>query len=177
MARFRDTLRHIRDDLRGAVSAEFGVLVPVLLFLFLGSIEVVNLVRVERKLVVAAQTAANLATLQASITAADVADVFRAAELVMQPFDAAPMAGALASVRYAEPDGTPSVDWQDSLRGGTVPEPAAQAVGLGLPGESVVIVRLTYAYRPLLSGLVIGEVDLDERAFARPRRSGFVALN
>ncbi len=174
MGRF---LKRLAADCRAAASSEFAVLAPVLLFLFVGSLEAVNLVRVERKLVNAAQTAANLATLEAEITPAGVADVFRAAELVMEPFAATPLTGAIASVRYDEDDGAAATDWQDGLRGGTLPEAADLAGGLGLPGESVVIVRLAYTYRPVLSGMMFGESQLVETAFARPRRAAFVSLN
>lgn len=175
--RIRALLRRLMRDCRAAASSEFAVLAPVLLLLFVGSLETVNLVRVERKLVSAAQTAANLATLESEITTIGLDDVFRAAELVMEPFAAQPMTGAIASVHYDADDGTAATDWQDSMRGGAMPDAATLADGLGLPGESVVIVRLTYAYRPVLSGLVFGEASLVETAFARPRRAAFVSLN
>ncbi|MBF0356874.1 MAG: hypothetical protein HQL43_16730, partial [Alphaproteobacteria bacterium] len=46
-----------------------------------------------------------------------------------------------------------------------------QAVGMGQPGEGIVISYLTYSYTPLFGTIITNTVNLDEMSFSRPRRS------
>src|SRR3546814_14824736 len=51
----------LRDE-RGNAAVEFAFVLPILLTLFIGVVEGTNLLRLERKVVAAAQTAADLVT-------------------------------------------------------------------------------------------------------------------
>jgi len=161
----------------GSVAIEFALALPVLLTVLFGMVELTNALQVGRKLVSATQSVADLLTQEASVNDARLADIFTAAEQVVLPFPAAALKVGVASVRFDSVGGAPIVDWQASRRGGAVATPGARSAGLGLPGESVVIVDASYDYTPVFGAFVLGSLRFSETAVARPRRSPTIARN
>ena len=100
-----------------------------------------------------------------------LADIFAAADLEIQPFITNGLSVGVTSVVFDPDDGVAAVDWNEGLRGGTVPGATGLAAGLGPPGDSVVIARATYQYVPIFGEFVFGTIQLEETAFAHPRRS------
>lgn len=160
---------------RGAALSEFVLIVPAMVLMLTGVVEVTSLLRLDRKLQNAAYATADLATQSPNLSDARLADIFTASDLVVQPFAAGGLAIGIVSVVYDPDDGVPAVDWNESLRGGTVPDATVTAAGLGPPGDSVVIVRATYQYVPIFGDYVFGTINLSETAIARPRRSAVVS--
>jgi len=170
-------LRRLRRCRRGSAMVEFVLVVPALVLLFGGVIEATNLLRLDRKLQNAAHATADLITQNPTLSNAQLANILTAADLVMQPFAPDGLALGISSVVFDPDDGDPQVDWTESQRGGDVPDAETLAAGLGPPGQSVVIVRATYQYTPVLGDLIFGSIPLEEKAFTRPRRSSTVVRN
>ena len=166
-ARIADCLRCTR----GTAMTEFILIVPMMTLMLTGVMEVTGLLQLDRKLQNAAYATADLATQNPKLNNTRLADIFTAADLVVQPYVNSGLAVGIASVVFDPDTGNPSVDWTESLRGGSVPEAATLAVGMGAPGESVVVVRANYTYTTLFGDFVFSGLDLEEVAFARPRRS------
>jgi len=167
-------IRHILRDERGTAVVEGAFVLPIMLVLFIGSVEVTNVLRLDRKVVSAAQTAADLVTQRREVSDAQLDDILTAAELIFDPFAPAGHSVGIVSVRYDPDDGTPSVDWTKSKNGGSVPNAVALAAGLGSPGEGVVVVRVTYNYTPIFFDFIMSSTTIEETAVLRPRRSSFV---
>src|SRR3546814_17309621 len=70
----------LRDE-RGNAMVEFAFVLPILLTLFIGVVEGTNLLRLERKVVAAAQTAADLINQRRSVNNAELDDNLTAAEI------------------------------------------------------------------------------------------------
>ena len=167
-------IRHIACDRRGNATVDFAFLLPMMLMLFIGVVEITNLLRLDRKVVAAAQTAADLITQEREVSAAQLTDILRASELVLEPFSAADHTVGVVAVRYDEDTGAPTVDWQESKNGGTIPDALTLAQNMGPPGEGIVIVRVTYNYSPVFFEFVMGDTSVEETSIMRPRRSQFV---
>lgn len=166
--------RKFAGDKGGNATVDFAFLLPIMLMLFVGVVEVTNLLRLDRKVVASAQTTADLITQQRSVTSGDVTDILRAAELVLEPFPTTSHAVGIAAVRFDDDTGAPILDWQESKNGGSVPNALTLAQNMGAPGEGVVIVRVTYNYSPVFFDFVISETSLEEISILRPRRSSIV---
>lgn len=169
-----EKLLHCLRCRRGSAMTEFVLILPMMALLFAGTVEATRLLRLDRKLQSAAYATADLITQKPSIDNGRMADVLFAADLVMEPFVVDGLTVGVSSVVFDEVDGTPAIDWIESHRGGAVPNALTQAVGMGPPGDSVVIVRATYDYVPMFGDLVFGTIALEELAFARPRRSATI---
>jgi len=160
---------------RGAAMTEFVLIVPMMALMLAGAVEVTGLLRLDRKLQNAAYATADLSTQRPNLSDTRLADIFAAADLVIQPYIDQDLSIGISSVVFDPDDGSASVDWSESLRGGTVPDATEKAVGMGPPGDSVVVVRASYTYKPVFGTFVFGEIALEEIAFARPRRSSSIA--
>lgn len=163
----------LRDE-RGNAMVEFAFVLPILLTLFIGVVEGTNLLRLERKVVAAAQTAADLITQRRSVNNAELDDILKAAELIFDPFPAAPHSVGVVGVRYDADTGDPEVDWSAGKNGGSIPDAVSLAEGLGAPGEGIVLVRVTYDYSPVFFDFIVDATSIEQTAILRPRRSSFV---
>jgi len=163
----------MRDD-RGTAVVDFAFVLPILLLLLIGVIEVTNLLSIDRKVVAAAQTTADLVSQRREVDNGQLNDYLRAAELIFEPYPASAVKVGIVGVRYNANSGAPEVDWTKSKNGGSVPNALTVAQGLGGPGEGVVVVRASYAYTPLFLDFIFGATEIEETAVLRPRRSQYV---
>lgn len=160
----------------GIAAIEFALVLPIMLTLLVGIIEGVNLHLAGRKVVIAAQAAADLTSQEITATEAKLSDIFAAVTAVMAPYPTATLGYEVSSVE-ADAGGGITVGWRFSRGaiqggGGGIP---AEAPSLVSTSDSVIAVNITYRYQPALS-LVFGDVDITERAFARPRRVRVIVL-
>ena len=167
-------IRKYAEDRSGSAALDFVVLLPIMLTLFIGVVEVTNILRLDRKVVAAAQTTADLITQQSAVSNAQLSDILRAAELVLEPYPIANHSVGIAAVRFDDSSGAPVMDWQESKNGGTVPNALTMAVNMGQPGEGVVIVRVSYNYSPVFFDFILGSTSIEETSILRPRRSSVV---
>ena len=167
-------VRHIIADRRGNATVDFAFLLPIMLMLFIGVVEVTNLLSLDRKVVAAAQTVADLVTQRREVSDAQLNDILTASDLIFDPFPTAASTVGIAAVRYDADTGTPAVDWTKSKNGGSVPDAVTLATGLGTPGEGVVVVRVTYNYTPVFFDFIMGATTISETSILRPRRSAYV---
>lgn len=167
-------------DRRGSISLEFAIVVPVLLILFCGTVELTQLVRANLKLQSAVWTAANLVATQAAVDAAAMANACAGSQLVMTPFDATSLKVTVASVTVDTKTKAAGVDWQDTSCGGgaTMANPVATAGTLvSQGGDSVIIVSASYVYTPVLSYVLPASFTLSDISYARPRGNKTIAYN
>jgi Flp pilus assembly protein TadG len=159
-------------DRSGLAALEFALIFPMMLLLFCGVVELVNLYNLDRKVVMATQSCADLITQEKTISDSKLNDIGRAVELVLDPFPGTGLSFRVTSVNFDPINGAPSVGWQKTYGGfaGGGPAPTASAANLGLPGESVVIVNLSYTYRPVFQNILPSSFPITELAAARPRR-------
>lgn len=164
-----------RDD--GVAAMEFALVLPVLLIILMGTIEFSNVLMVERKLLNAMQSVADLIGKETDVSDADLDEIFYAAQLVMYPYASSNMTIGVASVRYDDDTGTPTLDWSDSWNGGSVQNPTTLAAGRGSAGESIIIVSGSYAYTPLSTLVITSSFSLGETSYVRPRKVDYILKN
>lgn len=173
--------RRAARDRDGTVAIEFAFVLPILLTLFLGSFELSNLALAYLKLNDAAETAADLVAqtdVNETLQTADFNNITSAAEQVLTPLPtgSGQLKAAYASVTYNT--GSPVIDWHVEENGaapisaGSIPNGQdLTKLGVASPGstDSVVIVRLQYAYTSPLSFIISKNYTLTKAAFNRPR--------
>lgn len=147
---------------------EFAIIFPILMVMLVGVAEGFNLHLAGRKVVIAAQTAADLTSQETSVNNARMNQIFTAVGLIMVPFR-----GALGlDVISVDADRRGRISARRLFLGGNGPAQGVppEAPGLVTRNDSVIAVTVTYIHQPGLR-LVFGEVPITERAFARPRRT------
>lgn len=182
MTETRDLLRcglpSLWCDRRGVAAVELALLSPVLVMLFLGTVEVTQLIRVKTKLALAAQAIQNMVAGQTTATTSSLATAYAGGQLVMTPFAGSGLTASIASVSFTSSGSATTVTWQ-ALEGGattmTVSAACTLAAGMSLGSDSVIVVRATYAYTPVLSYLLGKSYALTQVTYGRPRNTTTVS--
>lgn len=180
---------NLARDRSGVAAIEFALIFPVMLILFIGSFETTNLVLASMKLEASAETATDLVAqtrVNTVLQTTDFTNITNAAKQVLTPL---PTSGsqlkmAYASVTYST--GSAVIDWHYEVNSATaittanIPNNASLAnLGTATSGstDSVIIVKLTYAYSSPISYVLGPSYTLTESAFNRPRYMNCVPVN
>src|SRR5258708_26904184 len=85
-------------DQRGVSAVEFAMLLPLMITLYLGSVEISQGVGMDRKVTLAARTVADLASQVSSIAGTDMSNILTATSAVIAPYDTAPLKVTVSAV-------------------------------------------------------------------------------
>ncbi|MGI4747376.1 MAG: TadE/TadG family type IV pilus assembly protein [Janthinobacterium lividum] len=182
MTSLKVRLRHFSDrlwhDRRGVAAVELALLSPILVMLFLGTFEVTQLIRVKTKMALAAQVIQNMVTGQNSATANSLAIAYSGGQRVMAPFAGSGLTAAVASVTFTSTGTASAVAWQTLLGGApgmTKSAACTLAAKMSLGSDSVIVVKTTYAYTPVLSYMLGKSYALTQITYGRPRNTGSIS--
>lgn len=186
--RLRLLAQSFRCAKRGAIVVEFALILPILLILLLGFAEGVRLVFIYQKIDRASSTVADLVARRETISTVDLIQVFKAAELVVEPFKFDTF-GAVIISAVGDTDGSSvNVLWQRSSGGLKTTEPGSVVSSIGSEGgtatlpsgftlpanDTVIVAESFYRYKPLfvpnkLVSAISKETLIKRKAFFRPR--------
>jgi Flp pilus assembly protein TadG len=161
-------------DTNGAAAIEAGLLLPVMVALLLGTIDVGISLLANMKTTNAAHMVADLLTRSDEVTEAEINDSVVAGELAMLPYDTQSYGVDIVGVQYVGAPLTPTVRWRETRDMEPNPGIVGRTAGLGLQNEGVVAVTVSYTFTPVFSSYFIGEVTIYEEVFARGRKGLFV---
>lgn len=177
----RHTLwRAVRHDTRGVAMVEFGLMLPLLLTLFYGVVEITRFILITQKVEKLAHSVADVTSQSQTVTLADLDRVMVATNDIMNPYAMGVNGRVIVNSIY-RPAGattTPSINWQ-YLGGGTLV--AASALGAvnatpALPTgftiderENVIAAEVYYRFSPLLTSQWFGTTTIYRSAFYKPR--------
>lgn len=155
----------------GVAAIEFAIIAPVMLTLFFGAVELSDGLLVDRKVTVVASSIADLVSQDTQIDNAGMADIFKAAEAVIVPYNVADLTVRVSSINV-ETDGTTDVGWSDGYNTSSYAPGTNFALpnGIGAPGGSVIVTEVSFTYDSILGQIIVGTLTLEDQFFARPRR-------
>jgi Flp pilus assembly protein TadG len=165
-------------DARGAAAVEFAALLPFMLMLYIGGVEVAQGVSADRRVTQTSRTVADLASRQTSVLTADVTNLLNASSAVMAPFDPTKVQVIVSQVQIAA-NGKATIEWSQALNttartvGQTVTLPAA----LATPSTYLLWGEATYLYTPAIGYYMTGTLTLYDSIYMAPRMSTCVQLN
>jgi Flp pilus assembly protein TadG len=163
------------QDRRGVSAVEFAMLLPLMVTLYLGAVEISQGVSIDRKVTLTTRTVADLASQVSSINNADMTNMLNATSAVVAPFDASKLKVVVSAVTI-DNNGTAKVVWSDTRNGtargvgSTVTLPTA----LNVNNTTLIWSEVTYAYTPTIGYVVTGTLNLADQIFMRPRLSDTV---
>ena len=163
--------KSFRQNKDGVAAIEFAVIAPLMVTLFFGAVELSDGLLADRKVTVVASSIADLISQDTQIDDAGMADVFKAAEAVIVPYNVSSLSIRVSSINV-ETDGTTDVGWSDGYNTSAYAPGTnfALPTGIGQPGGSVIVTEVSYDFQSILGQLIVGTVVLDDQFFARPRR-------
>jgi Flp pilus assembly protein TadG len=159
------------ENTGGFAAVEFALIVPIMLVLFFGTVEISNGVAVYRKVTLMAHTLSDLTSQSLSVQDSDLTNFFAASTGIMTPYSTTPISQTITEI-WINPSLQARVQWSSGS--------AAQAPGtvvtvpasLAIANTYVIHSQVSYLYTPAV-GYVMSKagVTLSDFAYTRPRQS------
>ena len=182
MRRWLSRLVRFKRDDRGAMVAEFGLMLPVMMILVMCGGEFGRFMLINQKMDRAATTMADLVSQEETMTTAKMTTLFSVVTPTMTPFalgskevmivSAVTLVGSTATVKWQQKDtGTFNKASKIGTQGGTATLPTGMTVAAG---QTIIVVEMFYDFTTLFvpNTYTVGVIDnqtLYHRAFFRPR--------
>ena len=192
--RARRSVVDLMESCRGNAAVEFSVIVPVMLVMFFGTVELSSGVAVDRKNTLVARTLSDLTSQlanqsAASTTAPDVTDayiqnVFTSAIAILQPYQAVPATATVSEI-YVDSNQKATIQWSKaaSYTAGatqatlaTSARNATDVVTSLVPSQLLVkktylvLSEVSYVYTPAVGYVMKVPITLKDTAYTRPRQ-------
>jgi Flp pilus assembly protein TadG len=155
----------------GMAAVEFAMILPVMLVLVFGAIEITDAVICKTDVSDTASAAADLIAQESSVGTADMTNVFSALSSMVYPF---PIANLKIVITSAIDDGHggATVDWSKANTGTarTPGTPVTVPAGLVTVGGSVIMTEVTYNFTPPTNWLVKIPITMTNSFYSHPRR-------
>ncbi len=171
--RAADAVSALRRDRRGVSAVEFALILPLMVMLFLATVETTQGLQADRKVSLAARTLSDLSSQATVISNTDMSNIMDATADIIAPFA---MAQAQVVVTGIQTDilGVSRVVWSDARNttkytcGQTMTVPTELKPTIGTTGF-LVLAEVKYYYTPTVAYLISGTVTLSDRLYTRPR--------
>jgi Flp pilus assembly protein TadG len=172
---FGDRISRFGGDERGVSAVEFAMLLPLMLTLYLGTVELSQGIAADRKVTLTARTVADLVSQRNSIGNSEMKNSLNAATAVMSPYPTNNLKVTVTSVKV-DAEGKATVDWSDSLNGGGRAKGSSVTLptALNIPNSSLIWSEVEYVYKPTIGYVVSGTLTLKDQIYMRPRVSDSV---
>jgi Flp pilus assembly protein TadG len=163
---------------RGLAAVEFAMLLPMMMTLYLGSVEVTTAVAIQRKVTLTARALADLSSQFTSIASADMTNILNASSDIIAPYATANLASVVSELSI-NAQGQATVVWSDTLNGTarTVGTTVSIPTNLAVANTYLILGEAQYSYNPTYGYVVTGTMTLKDQIYMRPRQSTSVARN
>lgn len=163
----------------GVAAVEFALILPIMLFVYVGMVEASALISMDRKVQTISGAVGDLvARSDGEITAANVNDYVKVASGIMTPYSAAPLEQIVTQLKVPA-TGSATVDWSRRYTAQVLQSSGAYANGTAytLPkeildisrGKYVIVAETRYSYLPLYGIVFDKAVNLYRENFYLPR--------
>jgi Flp pilus assembly protein TadG len=174
-SRAKTVLSFLRDP-KGATAVEFALILPLLLLLYMGGVQITIALTLSRKIHHTSAAIGDLVAQERYIDASELDDMLAVSASFLHPYDAGPYVIKVTGVRI-NASGQPSISWTRSLGNASV-----QPMSLGdLPDDVlkerdafVVLTETFYHFSPVAGFGTSEPFELSGLSFHRPRVGGVV---
>ena len=181
-ARTRRSLRRFLADKRGVSAVEFAMVLPLMVTLYLGGVEVSSAVAIDRKMTLVARTIGDLTAQATSVSDSDMNNIKAAATAVIAPFDDTKLGITISSV-IIDAQKVAKIKWSDRNASGN-PHIAGEVVPTSLLPATLresatypiylIWAEASYAYTPTIGYIITGTKNLTDQLYMRSRLSDCV---
>jgi Flp pilus assembly protein TadG len=175
--RARGLATALQENTSGIAAIEFAMILPIMLVLFFGTVEISNGVAVYRKVTLMAHTLADLTSQSQEVqSTTDLPNFFAASTGVMMPYSSSPISQNIAEI-WVNTSGQARVQWSypTTVTPGTV---VTIPANLAVANTYVIYSTVSYLYTPAVGYVMSAAgVTLSDFAYTRPRVSTCVLYN
>ena len=169
-------LRRFVREQDGISAVEFAMILPLMITLYLGCIEVTKAVSADRKTTLVAHTVGDLVAQTNCVTSAELTNVYDAAKAVLSPYDGAELAVVVSSI-LIDANKNATVAWSEPFNGATAHQNGDTSKipdTLKVASTSLIWAEAKYVYKPIFATVITGPKTLTDQIFLRPRLSSTV---
>jgi Flp pilus assembly protein TadG len=184
--RARRSVVDLMENCRGNAAVEFAVIVPVMLVMFFGTVELSSGVAVDRKTTLVARTLSDLTSQSKDqpLTDGYMVNVFTSAIAILQPYTAVPATATVSEI-YVDSNAIASIQWSTAATFGagaaqatlvTSTRNAGNIVTTLVPsqmlvrGTYLILSEVSYVYTPAVGYVMRSAITLKDTAYTRPRQ-------
>lgn len=172
-------LRRFDRDRSGVSALEFALIAPLMLTIYLGTVEVTQGLAMDKLVKLNAATITNLVAQYTTIsTSRDMPDLFAATAQIMAPYPSASPSTIVSCVAIDQ-NGNPTIAWSQASAGATA-RTKGQSVSLPAalkkPNTQVIMGETAMPYRSAIQFVPIGTWNLYAVTYMYPRASAVINL-
>ena len=186
-------LRAVRRDVRGMMAVEFALIMPVMMTIFFGSIEITDYVLAKRRVGMATSMLGDLVTNRGEdyIHRDELAAIFRISERVLEPYGIDDVTVNVTAVTWDETKKKPVVAWSKQRKpNGQVKnndDPGYKRNDVFVPladkdyqvgdetlvsaGQHLIVAEMKYPFESSLSNVVFDKFTINVQEVRSPRRN------
>ena len=181
-AALRRQVRRILRNEAGIAAVEFAMVLPILLVLWIGGVEVTSALSIDRRLNNFAASVGDLVSRSEAVSYSQLEDIFDLADAALFPYHDAALKVRVTAVTIRA-NGNTQVDWsraRNTTAYGTdtnVNDSLPESLRAPAATESqIIMAEVFYTYRPAVGYVVTSDIELDERTYFVPRLSPKVKI-
>jgi len=165
--------KRFRRDTRGAAALEFALILPGMLAIYLGGIQVSSAVIANHKVTHATSVLADLVTqVDGGISNVEMQNILNAVTTVIAPYPVEQFSVVVSGVRV-DRDGIARVAWSDARNATALAVDSLVTLPAGLSQAEtfLVVADVAYDFRAGVGSIIIGTIELADSFYLRPRYS------
>ncbi len=172
MRAFLSLIPRLKAHRRGVAAVEFAAAAPLLLLLFLGTVQLTEAVATKRKIAVTTRALADLTTQYTSLSSSETDSLLSATAQIMAPYNPAPGTYRVSQV-YVDASGAAKIMWSKARNGSARATGSSIAVPSGIAQNDsyVILAETSYPFQPRYLSGVMSPLTLKEAIYMYPRRS------
>jgi Flp pilus assembly protein TadG len=157
-------------DTAATAAAEFTLIFPLLMTMLMGLNEVGTGVMINQKSIAAAQIVADLIARNSTVNDTVLDQAIQAGKLALDPYNTQDLGFDVVSIQF-DKNNNPQEVWRHTVNMAPNNDGINRSAGLGVSGDGVLAVTVTYNYRPPLSSYIVSSIGMEEIAFSRGRNA------
>lgn len=172
-------LRRFVNERHGVAAVEFALILPVMVLMYVGTVELTNAISVNRKVVATASTVGDLTAQASNIDDTSMSGILDASAAVMEPYSSSPLKLRVTQV-VVDATGKATVGWSSARNMTAFTKGSSFSglpTGLKTPSTYLIYSEVNYGYVSPIGQFIQGTLTLSESFYLRPRVGSCVQRN
>ena len=177
--------RNFKRNEQGVAAIEFAMLLPVIILIFVGTVEVSRYVLMNQKVENAAHSVVDIINRHFQITGDDIERIVNTVPLMVEPFDSAGVEVVITSIHVPEGETEPTTKWQCDFSSGKSLVSSGEGAIPNLPQleleerDQIITGEIFIKYDPIMDNKIVRDTlgltteGMYKIHIARPRFGAF----